>query len=377
MKRFTCFLFILTALLTCFSMPFAACTNNSAVPSHEYLVVANTDGGLKITGFNPQTLPEDVVIPEKIGGKAVVEIGRLAFSECETITSVYIPDSVKEIGKNAFYHCKKLKKVTLPEGLERISEYCFSACRSLSSINLPDSVETIGEYSFSGTKIGAIKMPASLKTIKEYAFLYCLRLQTSIPDGVTVEESAFSTQSSVSYPLTVNSYTFTDKTTLSKTSFGEASFYVSFASDSPDSLPTKFFNGKHFWCEQIDGYFSSFFYGCEMGYDDNFPYVQSVTLDKITINGKIDYSISAVGTQQPPYRHGYKFAGWSMTKDTTTADFTMVLYDKIFNTDDGSVTKEFYGTDKNTDKKTALPLGTTLYAVWQELDENGSVLIPV
>ena len=373
MKRFACFLVILTSLLTCFTMPFAACANNSAVPSHEYLVLASTDGGLKITGFNPQTLPEDVVIPEKIGGKAVVEIGRLAFSECETITSAYISDSVKEIGKNAFYRCKKLKKVTLPEGLKKISEYCFSACSSLSSINLPDSVETIGEYAFSGSKIGAIKMPASLKTIKEYAFLYCLRLQTSIPDGVSVGEYAFD-NAHEQMPTSANSFTITDKIMPGTYSFGESTIYTSFIS-APETWKNKSWYNKD--CQVY------FYYGCEMGYDENTPYVLSVALEKKSsdIQDTVPTAVIPIFSQsvfplQPPYRYGYKFWGWSTTKGATKADFTE-LFAKLEPNDDGILENHYYYVKSKGDEKIYVPFGTTLYVVWQELDENGSVLIPL
>ena len=370
MKRFTFFLVILTALLTCFAMPLAACTNNSAVPSHEYLVLASADGGLKITGFNPQTLPEDVVIPEKIGGKAVVEIGRLAFSECETITSVYIPDSVKEIGKNAFYCCKKLKKVTLPEGLESISEYCFSACRSLSSINLPDSVETIGEYAFSGSALREIKLPSSLKSVEAYAFTSCKYLKAAIPDGVTLGIFAFHC-SSESVPTSSNSFTFTEKTISGSYVFGESTQYVSFF---PAEQPNEQMNDGN---QQIYT-----FYGCETGYDGKAPYVISVPLVKISSHL---YSVPvayqplfkrAVFPVQPPSRYGYKFWGWSTTKGATKADFTE-LFAEYGPNDDGTWENHYYYVKSKGDEKIYVPYGTTLYAVWQELDENGSVLIPV
>ena len=37
----------------------------------------------------------------------------------------------------------------------------------------------------------------------------------------------------------------------------------------------------------------------------------------------------------------------------------------------------FYYIDKKTKQEVNVPLGSTLYAVWQKKDENGSVLIPL
>lgn len=371
MKRFALFITAVMLAAALF-IPLSACSDEGAI-NHEYLIFETTDGGVKVTGFNEQTLPEDVVIPEKIGGKAVAEIARLAFYDCKTIKSVHIPDSVKTIGKNAFYGCTKLESVTLPAGLTRISEYCFYSCSSLKNITFPDSVEEIAEYAFSGCqKIGATKMPASLKTIKDYAFYACLNLQTAIPDGVTVDNYAFG-NTSTSVPTSVNSFTITDKILPGDYTFGESTIYTSFTS-MPDS-----------WKDKIQWYNMNtvvyVYYGCKMGYDGNIPYVQSVALEKIA-----DYLYSVptaiippfkqrLFPVKPPYRHNFRFWGWSTDKNTTKADFSELFIEQTLN--EGRLESNYYYKKANTEEKVFLPLGTTLYAVWQELDENGSVLLPV
>ncbi len=367
MKRFTFFLVILTALLTCFTMPLAACTNNSAVSSHEYLVLASADGGLKITGFNPQTLPEDVVIPEKIGGKAVVEIGRLAFSECDKIKSLTIDGQSTQMELGAFYRCRQLKKVVLPEKLKKISDYCFSAC-SLTDIKIPDSVEEIGEYAFSGCPFGEIKLPSSLKIIKDNAFTACQYLKTAIPDNVTLGNYVFRNPSS-EVPTSLNSFTFTNKITPGNYDFGESTLYVPFF---PDSSPSEKMNDNNTVIYT--------FFGCNMGYDDGAPYVISVPFVEIKFSfysfpiEKQPFCKKKVFPIQPPSRYGYKFWGWSTTEGAQKPDFEKLCCKDV---EQPTLHTVFYYIDKKTKQEVNVPIGSTLYAVWQKKDEDGSVFIPL
>ncbi|MDE5772611.1 MAG: leucine-rich repeat domain-containing protein [Ruminococcus sp.] len=57
-------------------------------------------GEVVINGFDKSV--RDVVIPSEIEGLPVAKIGSYAFSSCDGITSVTIPDSVKSIGNGAF-----------------------------------------------------------------------------------------------------------------------------------------------------------------------------------------------------------------------------------------------------------------------------------
>lgn len=78
-----------------------------------------------------------------------VMIGKEAFWECYSLTTVNIPDSVREIGSNAFSNCSNLTEVTIPEGVENIRIWTFCDCSSLKSITIPNSVTYIGEKVFS------------------------------------------------------------------------------------------------------------------------------------------------------------------------------------------------------------------------------------
>ena len=173
MKRLTSLCLSLLLVLGLSAFTFTACSQPKENADDYPLIYESTDGGIKITGYNEQTLPEDVVIPEKIGDKAVVSIGQYAFFECDKIKSLTIDGQSTQMELGAFYRCRQLKKVVLPEKLKKISDYCFSACSALTDIKIPNSVEEIGEYAFSGCPFGEIKLPSSLKIIKDNAFAAC------------------------------------------------------------------------------------------------------------------------------------------------------------------------------------------------------------
>jgi hypothetical protein len=92
---------------------------------------------------------------------SVTSIGA-AFSECYSLTSVTIPDSVTSISSKAFDRCVALTSITIPEGVTSIGDYAFYFCASLKSITLPESVTSIGSNAFiycSG--LGYIKFSSS------------------------------------------------------------------------------------------------------------------------------------------------------------------------------------------------------------------------
>lgn len=65
--------------------------------------------------------------------------------------------SLKIIEKSAFSYCEKLEKIILPEGLEVIGEMAFLDCASLEDIYIPESVTSVGQFAFSGcTRLKAI-----------------------------------------------------------------------------------------------------------------------------------------------------------------------------------------------------------------------------
>ena len=71
-----------------------------------------------------------------------------AFSNCFSLTSVTIPNSVTSIGEGAFRGCRSLTSVTIPNSVTSIGSSAFYDCWSLTSVTIPNSVTSIGSYAF-------------------------------------------------------------------------------------------------------------------------------------------------------------------------------------------------------------------------------------
>ena len=78
----------------------------------------------------------------------VTMIGFRAFSSCDNLKSITIPDGVKTIGVYAFSSCDNLTSVTIPDSVTSILGVAFGWCSSLASITIPNSVSIIGEAAF-------------------------------------------------------------------------------------------------------------------------------------------------------------------------------------------------------------------------------------
>ena len=153
----------------------------------------------------------ELVIPSTYNGLPVTRIGNSAFSDCTSLTSVTIPDSVTSIGNEAFLGCRNLTSITIPDSVTSIGSSAFRNCTNLTSVTIPDSVTSIGDWAFDNTAyynnssnwvdgvlyignhlIDAKKINDNYiikdgtKTIADIAFYYCTSLTSiTIPNSVT------------------------------------------------------------------------------------------------------------------------------------------------------------------------------------------------
>ncbi len=91
--------------------------------------------GVSIDSYNGTD--ENVVVPEKLGGKDVEVIDIRAFSGNETVKTVKLPSSVTWIRDEAFSGCTSLEIIEIPETVESMGISCFSGTKWLEN-NLVD-----------------------------------------------------------------------------------------------------------------------------------------------------------------------------------------------------------------------------------------------
>ena len=125
---------------------------------------------------------------------SVTSIGVSAFDSCSGLMSVSIPNSVTFIGNDAFSYCSGLTSVTISNSVTSIGDEVFSGCSGLTSIVIPNSVTSIGYWAFAGCSgLTSVTIPNSVIYIGEGAFRYCSSLMSvTIPNSVTtIGDSAF------------------------------------------------------------------------------------------------------------------------------------------------------------------------------------------
>lgn len=110
--------------------------------------------GVRILRCFSQDRTEQLIIPDRLGGLPVREIGAYAFSHAEgkkeleekegilsavggdQLRDIYLPETLERIGRLAFYNCENLRKLVFYDTVREIEDGAFKNCGKLSQIQL-------------------------------------------------------------------------------------------------------------------------------------------------------------------------------------------------------------------------------------------------
>ena len=211
------FLSVLTLCLICVccAVGLTAC-NGYQTTSDEYfnfIYLQDTDS-YSINVKDKSNLPENIVLPSEYDGKKITHIGydiftegespfntqpniNYAFSKCNKLKTIVIPDSVTSIGAWAFSSCSSLTSITIPDSVTSIGNSAFYNCSNLMSITIPDSVTSIGEEAFRDCySLTSVTIGNSVTSIGNYAFSGCYNLTSII---VLEDNSKYSSLDGILY----------------------------------------------------------------------------------------------------------------------------------------------------------------------------------
>lgn len=197
-----------------------------SVNDFDYAVLE--DGTVEITKYKGAS--KDIVIPDRIYGKAVTKLAAYSLANLGAINSLTIPATFRSFGKDCFANtqikdkvvflgtmldwCTKIgydwdnsqplkdgaklyignefiEHLVLPEGLTELSGRTFFAYKHLKNIVFPSSLKTIHAWAFIGCSgIESLIIPDNVERINYGAFQLCTSLKkVYIGKGLTTVES--------------------------------------------------------------------------------------------------------------------------------------------------------------------------------------------
>ncbi len=185
-----------------------------------YAGINTTDGTVVTIGNKVEKIPaclfksaEYIKNLDFTENNVCISIGTYAFSECDSLTGITIPESITSLGTYAFYNCTALKEINFNakscDDLSSDNNYVFyKAGQDADGINvnvgskvekIPDNLffpySSYSSYSFYAPKIKSVNFAenSQCKSIGERAFYYCYSMASlTIPDSITsIGSSAF------------------------------------------------------------------------------------------------------------------------------------------------------------------------------------------
>ena len=139
------------------------------------------------------------VVPAEIKGNRVVKIGANAFSYCDALQAITLPDGLKTIGDYAFYNCQALQIIAFQGSRPRFGDRAFNGCRAVRVVASPNGQTGIPNLGCAYERLTLDELRA--RTVDGVLFsadgktlLACLEPKTEyvVPDGVeTIADGAF------------------------------------------------------------------------------------------------------------------------------------------------------------------------------------------
>ncbi len=276
-------------------------------------------------------VPEEESEPKIPGSftmnSGVQSIGDKAFYGCSSIQSVVIPDSVTYLGKRVFYKCEGIKSVVIGAGITEIPDYTFYNCTLLENLEIPENIVRIGNYAFRGcTSLKTLDLGNSVREIGNFAFFGAEYLQSlTIPSSVkSIGTHAFRGMArvkSIVLPASV-------ETISAHAFYGAVNAIIYVDGDASKE-----------WHARWNSSYAIVITNCVLSPDKSY-------LVSFVLHEKNPDNLSYIDEMTSPVKLGYDFVGFA-TAPNTAAQYTVDQMDKI-------------------------PLGTTLYTVWEIKETNSN-----
>ena len=167
-----------------------------------------------------------ITISDEVNGYKVVKVGRYAFYNAYSMTSVVLPQTITEIEDYAFFRCSQLGSFMLPKGVTSLGNFVFLSCGNLTSLSvedgnpiysssegsnviietaankvvigsthatIPSGVTSIGDNVFNNVNGGEISIPSTVTTIGNQAFanMYNSTVTVEWDAPIAIDESVF------------------------------------------------------------------------------------------------------------------------------------------------------------------------------------------
>jgi hypothetical protein len=271
---------------------------------------------------------------------SVTSIEYDAFGSCWGLNAITIPNSVTFIGSRAFYNCSHLTSITIPSSVTTIIGNPFIDCTGLDRIVveagntlydsrnncnaiintstnelivgcknsfIPESVTSIGDYAFSNCSgLDSITIPNSVVSIGERAFFMCYLPSLTIPSSVTsIGKEAFG------YSIRLASITVL---AVSPPSLGIRAFY-NVNRTIPVYVP----------CGSLENYQNAGGWSEFTNYLEMCPGTITVTASPVeggTVTGGGYYEGGAICTVTATANTGYLFLNWSKEGEVVSCNAT-------------------------------------------------------